>query len=451
MEHFKNISCGRLTVLSANYIYRGDFMDIREVMNELLEIVKENSTPALGCTEPVAVAYAGAVAKKYFKGDVSTIEILVSKNIYKNGKSVIVPGTGESGLALAGSLGFLGGNSDKGFMVLENVEKKYVDSAKALIKDNIIKLGIKEGTPDIYIDFIARGKESAVETIVQDGHINLVKVVVDDKEVYNKNTSNEEIPKNDILKELDFKIMRQVAEEVDLEDLDFIKHGIIQNYKAAKEGLTNHYGLGVGSSLEKLEKNGLVKIDIPRKARILTAAAADMRMGGGNCEIITSGGSGNQGIGVILPIMIVSEELDIDEEKMIRAAFFGNLVNCYVKAFAGKLSGMCGCAIGAGIGATVGVTWMLGGDDEQIEGACNNMFANISGMICDGAKDTCSLKLCTSAEEAILSAFLALNGTIVNPKIGIVGKDVEETIKNIGYLSRKAFTTVDDVMIDILK
>ncbi|SQB36240.1 serine dehydratase subunit alpha family protein [Clostridium cochlearium] len=425
-------------------------MHMEKMKDNLLKLVRENSAPALGCTEPVAVAYAGAAAKKYFKGQVDTIEILVSKNIYKNGKSVIVPGTGEAGLDLAGSLGFVGGNSDKGFMVLKDISEDHIRTAKNILKDGKIKIGIKEGSPDIYINFIVKGKDEVVETIVQDGHTNLVKVIVNNKDIYNKSTSEEESSDNDFLKQLNFKIMRQITEEIDLKDLDFIAYGIKQNTKAAEEGLTNDYGLKVGASLKKLESDGLLKIDMPRKARILTAAAADMRMGGGNCEIITSGGSGNQGIGVTLPIMIVAKELDIDEGKMVRSAFFGNIVNCYIKAFAGKLSGICGCAIGAGIGATVGITWMLGGTDEQIQGACNNMFANISGMICDGAKDTCSLKLCTSAEEAVLSALLALNGTIVHPNIGIVGTDVEETIKNIGYLSRQAFTTVDDVMIDIL-
>lgn len=425
-------------------------MHIEDIIDKSLDLVQRNSAPALGCTEPVAVAYAGAVANKYFKGDVRSIEILVSKNIFKNGKSVIVPGTGEAGLALAASLGFFGGDSDKGFMVLKDIDKEHIKSAKSLLKENKIEVGVKQGVPDIYINFIVKGKEEVVETVVRDGHTNLAKIVVNGDEIYSNVTLNTNSSSDDFLKQLDFKMMRKITEEVDLKDLDFIKRGIIQNTAAAKEGLKNSYGLKIGASLKMLGQDGFLKIDAPRKARIMTAAAADMRMGGGNCEIVTSGGSGNQGIGVTLPIMIVAKDLDVAESKMIRAAFFGNLVNCYIKAFAGKLSGMCGCAIGAGIGATVGITWMLGGSDKQIEGACNNMFANISGMICDGAKDNCALKLSTSAEEAVLSAFFALEGTFVNPNVGIIGESIEETIQNIGYLSRKAFTMVDDVIIDII-
>ena len=423
---------------------------MKEMTDAVLKLVKENSVPALGCTEPVAVAYAGAAANKYFKGDVNDIEILVSKNIYKNGKSVIIPGTGEAGLALAGSLGFVGGNSDNGFMVLKDINGDHIKSAKSLLNENKVKLGIKEGTPDIYIDFIVKGKEEVVETIVQDGHTNLVRVSVNNKDIYNNPVSNEIASSDDILNQLDFRTMRKITEEIDLKDIEFIKLGIEKNVKAAKEGLKNNYGLKIGISLKKLEQEGLLKVDAPRKARMMTAAAADMRMGGGNCEIATSGGSGNQGIGITLPIMIVARELGISENKMIRAAFLGNLVNCYIKEFAGKLSGMCGCAIGAGIGATAGITWMLDGSDKQIEGACSNMFANISGMICDGAKGSCALKLSTSAEEAVLSAFLALKGTIATPNVGIIGSDIQETIRNIGYLSHKAFTTVDDVIVNIM-
>ncbi len=427
-------------------------MHIEEgIMEKLLDLVQKNCAPALGCTEPVAVAYAGAVANKYFKDDVRSIKILVSKNIYKNGKSVIVPGTGEAGLALAGSLGFIGGNSDNGFMVLKSINEDHIRSAKSLVNFNKVEVGVKEGTPDIYIDFIVKGENEVVETVVQDGHTNLVKVIVDGEEIYSDDKTNKKLSSDDFLKQLDFKLMKRITEEIDLSELDFIKYGIKQNTKAAKEGLKNNYGLKIGASLRMLKQDGFLKIDAPRKARIMTAAAADMRMGGGNCEIITSGGSGNQGIGVTLPVMIVAKELNIEESRLVRAVFFGNLVNCYIKVFAGKLSGMCGCAIGAGIGAAVGITWMLGGSDEQIQGACNNMFANISGMICDGAKDNCALKLSTSAEEAVLSAFLALKGTMVNPSVGIIGNSIEETIQNIGYLSRKAFTKVDDAIIDIIK
>lgn len=420
-------------------------------IKKVVNIVKKNTQPALGCTEPVAVAFTSSVASKYFKWELENLEIEVSKNIFKNGKSVIVPGTKGAGLDLAGALGFIGGDSDKGFMVLEDTNKDDLDKAMDFIEKNIVKLTIASDTPDVYVKCIAKGQEHKVVVTTANGHISLNSIIVDDDVIFEEDEEENELDLIDELKTLSLSQIREIVEKVEIEDIRFIKNGIDQNLMAAREGLLNNYGLNVGSTIRYLVDSGKLKLDIARKSRMMTAAAADMRMGGGSCEIITSGGSGNQGIGVLVTIAIVGEEFDIDEQRIIRAAFFGNLMNSYVKLYSGKLSGMCGCAIGAGIGASVGVTWMLGGKDEEIAGACNNMFANTTGMICDGAKDTCSLKLATSAEESVIAALLALNGCVVRPKIGIVGKNVEETIKNIGKLSRKGFSEVDETILEIIE
>ena len=166
---------------------------------------------------------------------------------------------------------------------------------------------------------------------------------------------------------------------------------------------------------------------------------------------MTSGGSGNQGLGVILPIYLVSQKENIDEEKTLRAIFLAHLINKYVKVYSGKLSGMCGCAIGAGVGVCAGMTYMLGGTNEQIKGACNNLLANLTGIICDGAKDNCSLKLSVCASEAVVSSYLALNGVIVRNKVGIISDSVENTIKNVGILSNQGFKYSDDILLELIK
>lgn len=426
----------------------------KDFIEKVVEIVKDNSQLALGCTEPVAVAFNTAVASKNFKWELEELEVEVSNNIFKNGKSVIVPGTTSAGLDLAASLGFIGGDSEKGFMVLKGIDKQHVQKAEELLNDGLIKLSTVSNTADVYVRSIAKGEGHEVEVITENGHIALKEVKVDGDLVFSKKDSKdgeEELSLEDYLKDLTLVELREIVEAVSIEDIQFIKDGIKQNRFAAEEGLKNNYSLNVGSTIEKLAKEGKLKLDTSRKARMLTAAAADMRMGGGACEITTSGGSGNQGIGVLVTTAIVGEDFDVEEERIIRAGFFGNLVNSYIKIYAGKLSGMCGCAIGAGIGATIGITWMLGGNDEQIAGACNNMFANITGMICDGAKDTCALKLATSAEEAVISSLLALSGSMARPKIGIIGDTVEQTVKNIGLLSRKGFSAVDDVILEVIE
>lgn len=230
----------------------------------------------------------------------------------------------------------------------------------------------------------------------------------------------------------------------------FIEDGIKMNEYASEEGLKSKDGLSIGKTLKNLMEEGSLKMDSSSKARLLTAAAADMRMGGGTCPIMTSGGSGNQGLGVIIPIKVVYDTENLEREKLIRSVFFAHLINVYVKAYSGKLSGMCGCAIGAGIGSSAGITYMLGGNLEEIEGSASNMFANLAGMLCDGAKDTCSLKLSTSAGEAVISSYLALEGVIVKPNVGIIGDSIEKTIQNIGDLSKKAFKGVDSFMLEII-
>ena len=192
-------------------------------------------------------------------------------------------------------------------------------------------------------------------------------------------------------------------------------------------------------------------MDGPTKARILTAAAADMRMGGENCPIMTSAGSGNQGIGVVIPIYVIAQQNAIEKEKLLRALFYAHIINKYIKVYTGKLSAICGCAIAAGVGASIGITWMLGGNDDQIAGAASNMLSNLTGMVCDGAKETCSLKLSTASTESIFAAYLALEGVIARPNIGLLGNNIEQTIRNLGILSTKGFIDIDYIIVDIIK
>ncbi|MDY6555372.1 L-serine ammonia-lyase, iron-sulfur-dependent, subunit alpha, partial [Clostridioides difficile] len=246
------------------------------------------------------------------------------------------------------------------------------------------------------------------------------------------------------------KELRQICEKISIDEIQFVKEGIEMNKSAAYAGLKSDLGLRIGSTLTRLNAEGRLNIDVFTKARILTAAACDMRMGGGVCPIMTSGGSGNQGIGVILPISVVADFENIGEEKLIRAVFFAHIINRYVKMYTGKLSSICGCAIAAGVGASAAITWMLGGDDEKIAGSCSNMLANLMGMICDGAKDTCSFKLSTSAEEAVLTAYLAMEGVMPEKNVGVIGNSIEDTIKNLGYLCEEGLDHADSAIINII-
>lgn len=420
-----------------------------EILNRLLETIKAETLPALGCTEPVAVAYAVAVAKDYMGASIDRIDIKTSKNIYKNGKAVVIPKTDQRGLDIAGALALVAGDSEKGLMVLEDVSKDDLKEAHSLIDQGRIRVSYFEESPDVFVQVEVWGKNKKLDLILRDSHNHIEEVRLDGQLVY-QDSLVQAGAGDCVLDQLSIKELVDFAQGIDISKLDFIEEGIIMNKEAVERGLEEGRGMALGSNLMKIFAGNKLNINGPSTARIWTAAAADLRMGGGTCPIMTSGGSGNQGLGVILPIVAVAEEQEIGKEKLLRAVFLGHVINKYVKKFTGKLSHMCGCGIAAGLGASGGITWMLGGNIDQISGACNSMLANLTGMICDGAKETCALKLSTSAEEAVISAYLALENIMPAANIGLVGSSLEETIANIGRLCQAGHTTMEEAIISII-
>ncbi|HHV45717.1 MAG TPA: serine dehydratase subunit alpha family protein [Tissierellia bacterium] len=416
----------------------------------LLKIVKQDVFPALGCTEPVAVAFAAAVARGYLKGNLDNMLIQVSKNVYKNGRFVIIPNTNLYGLDIAGALGYLSGNPENGFLVFKDVDEVTIKAAHELIKSGRIKLEYLDESPDVYVHIAARDANDLVEVEIKDNHNHIERIMLNGEVVYEEKIDDVNCESIDYLKNMSFKEIREICESIPIEEFEFIQDGIEMNKKAAEIGIDGSIGLNIGHTLNRLVETGMLGNDAPTKARILTAAACDVRMGGGDYPIMTSGGSGNQGIGVVLPILVVAEERRIEKERLLRAIFLGHVINRYVKIYTGKLSGICGCAIAAGIGASAGISWMLGGDDDNISGACNNMLANLTGMICDGAKETCALKLAASASEAVISAYLSKENVTIRKNVGIIGNSIEETIRNVGMLTKEYFNKIDNGIITIL-
>ena len=421
----------------------------KSIENELINIVGEDSTKAIGCTEPVAVAYAANVASSYINNDdISKIILKVSKNIYKNGKAVKIPNTGNHGLDLAASLGAFTSESKKTFLVFSNLTDKEIDKARNFIKANNVDVNYIDNVPDIYIEARLITKDNDVTSIISNSHSHVSKIIKNG-EVIIDNPFIKDKKSSFSIKNMTFEQLAAIVRSMDINDIDFVLEGIYVNMDAAQEGLKG-YGLNLGKKLNELKENNILPDNFITDTRILTAAAADMRMGGGPLPIMTSGGSGNQGVGITLPIYMVAKEENLDDDTLARGLFFAHIINRYVKEYAGKLSGLCGCAIGAAIGSCAAITFMLGGGEEEIAGACTNIFANITGMICDGAKESCSMKLSTSAEESIIAAYLALNGVVSQANVGIVGKNIEETIANIGELSHQGFKTADEVILEII-
>ena len=425
---------------------------MENLTKKMINLVYQDVKPAIGCTDPVAVAFAGSVCKRYVTGDIKKVVLTTSKNIYKNGKSVIVPNTnGRAGLKLAFALGLLYGDYEKNLLVLSDITDNQLNNTLKFLENSDISEEIEYNSHNIYIKGDIFTTEETIQVIISAAHTNIVFIKVNDTILFEKNVCDTSSPEDEIIKTLDFDKLIQMANIADINDLQYMKEGIALNTKVSNESLEGDYGLNVGKTLKYLQEKNIIGNDIITNIKIATSAAADMRMGGGSLPVMTSGGSGNQGIGVILPIYLVAQKENIEEEKMLRAIFLGHIVNKYAKVYSGKLSGMCGCAIGAGVGVCAAITYMLDGTNEQIKGSSNNLLANLTGMICDGAKDNCSLKLSSCVSEATMCAYLALNNIIVRNNVGIVSDTIENTIKNVGILCNKGFVKSDEVLLDLIK
>ena len=419
----------------------------------IIDTLKSEVLPAMGCTEPVAVALAAAKAKELVEYDtINEVEILVSPNIYKNGLCVGIPYTDEIGLIIAGALGITGGESIRDLQVLEGLTENDVKDAKKLVKDGVVKLDIKDTKEKVYVEVNFKANGGYSKVVIQERHNNFVHVEFNDNIIYHKNCDGDaSSEKSNELFDLKIREIIKAIEEIDSSKLMFLIEGIEMNEKVAEAALEKTLGMGVGSGLNKSIKDGLISNDLINNAMMLTAAASDARMSGLSMPVMSSNGSGNHGLTAILPIVAYKRLYRVEDEKIVKALAISHLVTGYIKKYTGRLSPLCGCGVAASTGASAAVTWLLGGDYEQIDGTIKNMVANISGMICDGAKVGCALKLATAASTAIQSSMLAINNSIVPARNGIVAENAEETIKNLGILGTDGMDLTDKVILRIMQ
>jgi L-cysteine desulfidase len=330
------------------------------------------------------------------------------------------------------------------------VDFRAIRRAKEILKEDIISIIPMNSAQEVYVDVEIKGGEQWVHVILSDHHSHIETIEVNGKTVYSADKqTGVQLSRNEV-KNLTFCKMVEIAEQAEMADIEFLLEGVEMNRLAAAQGLKKESGFRLGLGLLQLEEDGSLGQDPSLRARILTAAGADFRMSGGNLPIMTSGGSGNQGLGVILPIAEVADYIKASKESLARALYLGHMINIFVKEYTGKLSVLCGCAIASGIGASASITWLLGGSEEQIEGAVKIMLSGLTGMICDGAKESCSMKLSTSASESVISAYLAMDGIAVPAESGIVNSSVENTIRNIGTLCDKGMIDTNEVLVNII-
>lgn len=422
----------------------------------IIDTLRVEVVPAMGCTEPVAVALAVSKARELAKlstidlDKVETIEVSVSPNIFKNGLSVGIPGTTEVGLIMAIALGYSGCYSRDGLEVFESVHEKELERAKLLISQNKITLKMEDTSDKIFIKAKIATKDGFYRAIIKDRHDQFVLLEDDHGVLFEQTPDKTSTPKaNPLYSEPIIEIIKAV-EGMSHDSLKFLLDGLEMNQHIAEHGLSNKCGMGVGYILNEQAEKGLLGKDLMNRAMAMTAAASDARMSGVSLPVMSSNGSGNNGLTALLPIVAYSEKNAVSDEMLTKAAAMSHLINGTIKNAIGRLSAICGCGVAAGTGASVGIAWLMGANYTQIEGVIQNMIANTAGMVCDGAKEGCSLKLATSASAAVQSAILAVNDVIVIPGSGIVGKGADETIRNLGVLSSEALMNVDQVIIKIM-
>jgi len=411
----------------------------------LLDVLKDQVTPALGCTEPIAVALAVAKAKETLGSFPDKIKIKVDRNIFKNALAVGIPGTQEKGLHMAVALALVVGKSEYGLEVLKDVTSEDVLKAKELMKKNIVDISIADGIVGLYVEVEAFSKSEKSKVVIKDKHDNIVIVQKNDRAIFEKSeTSQNQVSLIQSMKEMYIKDFVEFVDQVDIKDLSLVEKGIEMNKKIAEAGMTSKYGraLSRGVSIQDM--------DYKDYAKYLTSVASFARMSGYPLPVMSCAGSGNHGLTATLPVVAVAEKMNIDREKLIRGVTLSLLVTIYVKSYTGTLSPVCGCGVAAGVGASAGITYILGGNIQQIEGAIKNMIGTLSGIICDGGKPGCAFKLSISVDAAIECAIMALKDVVISSIDGIVDETAEKSIYNLGKVSTEGMATTDEAILGVM-
>ena len=425
------------------------------------DILRTEVAPALGCTEPIAIALAASAATALLEeAPIDSIEVWVDPNIYKNGIAVVIPGTqGHNGLDLAAALGALGGNPELRLQVLEPIDDQVVSRAKKMVQNNKVRVNLLEDRKGLFIKAVVEAGERNAECTIQQMHDNIVSLKLDGEEVQEhplKPDTTGSDGKTELqqveawLKSLPLVRLIELLDDLDEDDLTFLEEGVQYNLRLADYGLKHGSGLGIGKTLDRLVRQKMMKLDMGLAARILTAAASDARMDGVKLPAMSSAGSGNHGLTATLPIWAVKDYVECNRRTVLEAVGLSHIVTAHVKSHTGRLSAVCGCSIAAGAGTTAGITYLLGGDQHHIAGAITNLTEDLAGVICDGAKAGCSLKLATAAGTAVQAALFALQGVHVKATDGIISTSPEKTMENVGILSSQGMIETDRTILKIM-
>ena len=438
---------------------------------ELIELIHKEVKPALGCTEPIAVALAVAKAVDIISENCShcgdcplwrqtadfRITVEVSGNILKNGMGVGIPGTGMVGLPIAAALGAVCGDPNLGLEVLHGVSESAVARAKELVDAKRVTISVADIDRLLYVKAtvsMGHGLEASAEVnphayaVIEDDHDKIVETSFADRILMSSESGAAAKDRSTLDYSLTVREIFDFAQTADYKDIAFILEDRTLNLALAREGLEGDYGLRVGKAIREnqLEVFG---DDLMSFAMGMTAAASDARMAGCTLPAMSNSGSGNQGITVSVPIIAYALKYGIGDEPLARALILSNLVAIHIKGFLGKLSALCGCVV-ASTGSACGIVYLQGGTYEQVCAAIKNMVGNITGMVCDGAKVGCAMKVASGVSSAVQSAVLALRGTCIPSTDGIIEDDIEKTIRNLGAIGSVGMQATDRMILDIM-
>ena len=415
----------------------------------ILNAVTNEVVPALGCTEPISLALASAIARKHLGHLPERIEAKVSPNLMKNGMGVTVPGTATVGLPMAAAIGAIAGDPNAGLEVLKNISQAQVEQAKQMINQDLVDVSIFETEHILYSEASLFYQNDMVRVRIAAHHTNVIYIEKNGTTILSKPcaVNNENI--TDFFTALSARDMFDFSMKVPLDKIRFIDEAAKLNTALSQEGLRTDYGLHIGRTLQKQIGLGLISDDLLNRIVIETTAASDARMGGANLPAMSNSGSGNQGITATMPVVVVARHINATEEQRIRALFLSHLIAIYIHSKLPKLSALC-AATTAAMGSCAGVAWLLSGKFENISMAISSMIGDISGIICDGAANSCAMKVSTSVTSSYKSVLMALDNMQVTGNEGIVEHDIDRSINNLCNIASRSMQYTDRQVIEIM-
>ena len=416
---------------------------------QIIALVKSEVIPAIGCTEPIAVALCVEKAAEVLNKRPEKITVLLSANILKNAMGVGIPGTGMIGLPIAVALGALIGKSAYQLEVLKESTPDAVEAGKRFIEEKRINISLKDDIEEkLYIEVCCEADTDKATAIIAGGHTCFTYIMHNGDILLDKQTTSCIEEEEDVL-DLTLRKVYDFAMTTSLDDIRFILDTARLNKTAAERSFEGEYGHGLGKILRGTYEHRIMGDSVFSHILSYTSGACDARMAGAMIPVMSNSGSGNQGISATLPVLVYAEENGKSEEELIRALMLSHLTVIYIKQSLGRLSALCGCVVAA-TGSSCGITWLMGGTYEQVAYAVQNMIANLTGMICDGAKPSCALKVTTGVSTAVLSAIMAMENRCVTSVEGIIDEDVDQSIRNLTKIGSKGMNETDKLVLEIM-